>query len=787
MEKLNNKIKYNNKEKERERLPTPESVKREIKIINNTNNNDKQQNLKEIKYYPIYACFVDDYDLLFISSNNNKISAWRYDNKRNEFKNINNLEFNNINSNFEDNIKYIPLYSCELPQYAMCFDNSLKVLYSGQENGKILQWDFSSSKPVHIFEINDENKNNIYNTMSVSNSKRKILNILSFSKIERSKLINGKKEKNKESEEKEEKKEKEKEKIIKYMSNKDSKNKSVSCLLLINNLRLLCSTYYTGQIILWDTITKKPKKIYKDQKTIVYQAIYNPIKNRIYTCGFEHEIYVYDPYNEEIAVEKIKGHMSSISSISFNEENNEMISIDIQGIMKIWDTNNFTNFQTINIKESLNNEVNNDKQKMKKNLKLNSNFYVEALSNVKQIIAYGENNLILFEKGKTLNPNLCDDNLIIGCTFNSYNNELITISTERIKCWNIFNGKVNKIFENLMNGAEISIFELDKRNKKCYLGDIIGKIRCYNLINGILLKEFKSHNFGIVKIFHSLKYKMLITASSDLCIRLHSGLDNNDDIYREININNYLSTILKEKKFLKNFSFNESDNIIIIALSNGWITYYDLNSNKYINDNSEKNEQGVIKRTPGLSSFIDLPNIKCLFVAYENGERYIISKINNKYYHFLSGKKFCEFIEDDNQDIKVNKIRKNIIYSSVYDDNSNRLIIGDHAGYIFCYELNKINEILEKNYNSKEEILLSVKKNLIIPYIFKIQPYKQSITNLSIPISLFPKIFLSVGSDSIVKLFGFEKGNYIESLKQISIKYTSVPVAISFIKELFKI
>ena len=85
---------------------------------------------------------------------------------------------------------------------------------------------------------------------------------------------------------------------------------------------MLCSSYYTGQIILWDTITKKPKKIYNDQKTIVYQVIYNPIKNRIYTCGFEHEIFVYDPYNEENAVEKIKGHMSSISSLSFNKENN---------------------------------------------------------------------------------------------------------------------------------------------------------------------------------------------------------------------------------------------------------------------------------------------------------------------------------------------------------------------------------------------------------------------------------------------------------------------------------
>ena len=787
MEKLNNRIKYNiNKEKER--VPTPDSVKREIKKINYGNMDEIEKNLKDIKYYPIYSCFADEYDILFISSSNNKISAWKFDYKRNEFININNSGVKNNEFNFEENKLSIPLYSCEFPQYAMCFDNNLKVLYSGQEDGKIFQWDLSNPKPVHTFEILEEKDKYIFDSINTSNSKakRKIIDILSLSKAERSILNKEKKEKKKNTEEKEDKKEKEKEKAKdnNFINNKDHKKKSVSCLLLINNLRLLCSSYYTGQIILWDTITKKPKKIYNDQKTIVYQVIYNPIKNRIYTCGFEHEIFVYDPYNEENAVEKIKGHMSSISSLSFNEENNEIVSIDIQGIMKIWDANNNLNFQTINTKESLNLEVNNnEKQKKKKNNKLNSNFYVEALCNVKQIIAYEENNLILFEKGKTLNPSLCDDSLIIGCAYNPYKKELLTISTERIKTWNIFNGKVNKIYENLLNGAEISMFELDKKNKKCYLGDNHGKIICYNLINGILLKEFRPHNSGIIKIIHSLKYNKLITGSSDLCIRFHSDIDDNkSDIFKEIYVLNNSSEISQEKYKLKNILFNEDDNMLIIGLSNGWVSFYDFNSNKFINDNTiEKNELGLIRRSSSLSSMTDLPKAKCLFISYENGERYILPKINNKYYHFLSGEKFGTFIEEDN--IIDNKKRKNIIYSSVYDEASNRLIIGDHIGFIYCYNLNILNEIFEKNYNSKEEIINNIKKKLIIPYIFKIQPYKNSITNLFIPENLFPKIFISIGSDSVVNLFEFETGDYIESLKQISIKYTSAPVAISFIKE----
>ena len=774
--KFNNKIRFSNKN-ENERIPTPESIKREITKINNSNNTYQNdiKNRKEFKFYPIYACFADDYDILFISSNNNKISAWRYNNKKNEFKNVNSLKMKDFS--VEEGKLAIPLYNCELPQYAMCFDNVLKVLYSGQEDGKIFQWDLTLPKPVHTFEINNDKKIN-FSTINKNNSQRKVINLLSLPKIERSLLISEKKEK-KEEDLKEEK-------TINYPSTNQEQNKNtVSCLLLISNLRLLCSTYFSGQVILWDIIRKRPKKIYNDQKTIVYQVVYNPYKNRIYTCGFEHEIFVYDPYNEDNAVQKLKGHMASISSISFNKENNELISIDIQGNMKIWDANDSVNFQSINIRESLTDESNNNKQKKKMNTKLNLNVHVEVLSDIKQIIVYGENNLILFEKGKTTNPLLCDDSIIIGCIFNSYNNEIISISTQRIKFWNILNGKVNKMYEDLMNGSDISVFELDKRNKKIYLGDNYGKIRCYSLINGILLKVFKSHTSGIVNIFHSMKYKMLITCSFDLCIRFHSGIDDNIDIYKEVMVLNNSGNNSNEKKFLKKIVFNEDDKLLIMALSNGTITYYDFNYNKFINDN---NEQNSLKRAYNISCLIDLPNIKCLFISYEKGENYLVAKLNNKYYHFLSGQKFGNFIENEKEEKngkneKNDYNKKNIIYSCVYDDSSYRLLLGDHAGFVSCFDLTILKEIMEKEFASKEEILLYIKNNLNIRCIFTIQPYKQSITYLTIPLNLNPKLFITIGSDSIVKLFDFEKGEYIESLKQISIKYTSVPVAITFIRE----
>ena len=45
---------------------------------------------------------------------------------------------------------------------------------------------------------------------------------------------------------------------------------TVSCLLILNKLRLLCSSYHNGKVILWDVATRRPKKIIDEQKTSIY-------------------------------------------------------------------------------------------------------------------------------------------------------------------------------------------------------------------------------------------------------------------------------------------------------------------------------------------------------------------------------------------------------------------------------------------------------------------------------------------------------------------------------------
>ena len=256
-----------------QRIPTPENVKNEIAKINNLKlhspiNNIGNKNKYE-NFYPIKVCFSEEYDIMFIASSNNKISAWKFDNKKYEFKNINNKKDitntdSSINLRTEEDDIHIPLLSCDMPQYAMCFDQGYKVLYTGQEDGKIFKWDLISNKHIYTFEILNKEKH-VYDNIGINNKNKhkKILELLSLSRIDRALLMNkNKKEKeNKSQAVKENKKEKN---ISNFQLNQENKKKTVSCLILINHLKLLCAAYYTGQIVLWDLINKKPKRIFSE-------------------------------------------------------------------------------------------------------------------------------------------------------------------------------------------------------------------------------------------------------------------------------------------------------------------------------------------------------------------------------------------------------------------------------------------------------------------------------------------------------------------------------------------
>ena len=760
-----------------------EIKKRKIYKIENEEEMGKNKNIKGL--FALTTCFIDELNLLFISSSNNKISAWKYDYKTDEFKNVNFINYDkHVDSHLEKDNLYIPLFMANSPQNVLIYDHSLKCLYSGQENGKINKWEMNSSYPIFIFDIyEDKNKVLIENL-----SKKKTEDI---DKSEEFFTLNNIKSMNNIFKRRDEEITRLKEELFKLEENSKSiasfkhKRDNISHLLLLDNMRLLCSSLLNGQIILWDIDIKRPIKVFTDQKTAIYSMVYDPWGNKIFTCGFEHEIFIYEPYNGENAVYKLKGHNSSISSLVIISKLNELISIDVLGIIKIWDTNTYVNFQTINTNDMLLYVQNKIKNKDKDNMnnfnnnkkKIVINNYLLTYNNPKKILVYGSKLLIL-EKGKEKNPNLTDDNQLLCCIYNNFSKSLITISSKRIKMWNILTGRIKKSYDNLMQDNEISAFTFDSQMKRLFLGDNAGLIKCFNLNTGDFIKNFFRHKNEIISIIHSTKNELLITCSSDLCVKFQDDkVLSTTDLIKEIYARpaNYykLDIIIK----LKATVFDENNDLLIFGLSDGSIINYDVEHLKFFINPNEENK--IRKKFNPISNICSLDVIDFIFFACENGKKYFMAKPMNKFYNFISNEKFGNFIGADDDD------NKNQILSSSFNYKLYLLLTGDHFGNICCYDMKGFYDLVKKNNELKteKEIIYNYKNNLNVYLKYKIHIHKDAIRYICVLEELNPKIIITTSNDKTVKLLELKTGQYIETLKQGSIKYNSVPIGIKFLKD----
>lgn len=491
----------------------------------------------------ITTYYIKELDLLMVSQSNKKITAWKY--SAGEFVNDNNMKLNTKNDNMHSTYE---LFFTLLPQYCITWDPINKNLYTGQEDGKIHKWDLFKAQPVGILDIEtvkEETEKEVINKKKKSNI---FLNEM-------------------------------KKKTNKYDKNQKFKKKRqyetrdfVTNLLVINKIQVLAASYLNGKIILWDTLLMNKRKQYKNKlETGIYELVYDNSKNLLFACGFDSTIMVYDPYIES-EIYELEGHMVSINKIVVNEKENELVSYDINGNIKVWDTNTFNCTQTLTPYEGQNN-VSHNKNK-KANYKTKSGIAINKKS--KQILCFRKHEIKIYEVDKSLNPNLCDDQVVFSSFYDTIAKLVITICLRKIKMWNPFTGKINRIYDDPMK-AEITALALDPSYKRVFLGDNNGNIKCFNMKNGKFLKDLDSHeNSEISILIHSQVLEKVISASIDNVFKIHDDKELTE------------SVLIKELKVLtyniKSMILMENLSRLVIGLSSGICKFYDIEHFRYDSD-----------------------------------------------------------------------------------------------------------------------------------------------------------------------------------------------------------
>ena len=734
---------HHNQNKKRDEK-TPERLRQELERIKH------EQFISPVnkKLTAVAMVFINEFDVLLISTTNNKICAWQYANS--DFKNVN----TNHDYRIEKNYFRCSILSSDSPQNTLSWDPILRNLYSGQSDGKILKWNLSKPKPLEKEEL-DYEKAKLKKEEELKKNKGfdAEANLLEKRFNQQKRHASPIKIPGKDT----------------SVLNERKKRNSVSCTLLLGKLQLLAASYYNGNIILWDTLLKEFRKFYFDQETGVYAMTYNSQKNYLITAGFNHDIYIYDPYIDNNSIYKLTGHNWSLNSIIAIEKESEIISLDILGNIKIWDSLNFLNFQTINLNETL--EVKKTPVDSLKNKKLSSNLKMLYISKIKKILVYGNKNII-FETDKAQNPNLADDQIILACFYEKITKSIISFCLRKIKMWNIFTGKLNKVYEDPMNN-EITALTIDINMKRAFLGDNTGHIKNLNMKNGKLLKELEPHLVEINMLAHSLALNIVVSCSIDNVIKIHDDSElTESEVKKELFIQNgQIKCIAICEKYAR----------LAIGLSTGLIKFYDIEHFRYDSD--------IHSDDPNIKNFND--EVTCL--APLQGTEIIFTGNASGGCKFMvippSQLKFEEISSFYNShlDPKDNKVYNIPVTCCDYDMERKLMFTGDQVGYIKCYDIKPIFDFCEtdeticKKY-SKTRAMSDVPthvEGIEVQLKWKVEAHKESLKHIH-HVDIEPRIVISTSNDLHIKIFSADTGQYKDELKQISCKYKPVPIGIKY-------
>ena len=740
------------KRRVREDEPTPEKVKKQIEKIRNLKGHAHPNKRLTI----VSTVFINEYDVLLVSASNNKICAWQYTNG--EFKNANTNQDYRIDKNYFK----CAILTSNSQQAPIVWDPIQKYLYSGQQDGKIMKWDLTKSKPLDKDELcysiaREKKQNEIENKNKFVTNKEDIL-ILDRNKLKQQDKIPGR----------------EHIKIIR------EKRDSVSCLCLLGKLQLLAASYLNGHIILWDPLLKDFRKFYFDQETGVYYMSYDSIKNILITGGFDHDIFIYDPYIDNSAIYKLKGHNWSISGITSNEKEAEIISIDILGTIKVWDAQTFLNFQTLNLNEStIDAKKPNDGGKRQK---LSSNIKMLYMPKIKKVLIYG-NKLMVYETDRAQNPDLADDQIILACYYEKITKSIMSFCLRKIKIWNIFTGKLKQIYEDPMNN-EITALAIDKNMKRAFLGDNSGKIKNFNMKNGKLLKELEPHNCEISMIVHSLHLNIVISCSNDNVIKIHDDTElTESEVKKELIINGQIKAIVICDKFAR----------LAIGLASGLIRFYDIEHLRY--DSDLRTDSDKKETSDEVTSLAHVENTEIIFASHLSGKcEFIVGPPSAmKFYEITSFTNYdnsntLSTYEDPTlNSTPIHRIRGIPVTFTEFDFEHKLMFTGDQLGYLKCYDLTELYKMIDygrQHLRNENDPLITLEvvqafKEIVINTVWCIQAHNESIKHLHY-VDIEPNIIISTSNDLKIRIFDATSGKLKDELRQITCKYKPVPIGIKY-------
>ena len=458
---------------------------------------------------------------------------------------------------------------------------------------------------------------------------------------------------------------------INLTSLKKVHNEMLTDLIILRKHKMIVVGDIKGLITLWDLqlleYKDKLKDLkYKHKKGIVSLACIEE-KNWLLSCGIEHFVIIWDlVVGKHVGL--LQGHSMSLLGVKTIYGTDQIITGDVGGIFKVWDSRDLSLVQTFSIPNSTNKKV--------------RTFCVTSRHKKKIII--GADKVFFFDYDESQEENLCDTHICIDVNYNEVFNVFTTVHMDSIKIWDASTGKLKQVFKSPMKN-EIACVKLEKRKRKLFIGDIEGYIISINILNGLRMKSFAPHKKYVSALDYYSEGKKFLSASWDGAIKVHDDSSNNDTGMQLFEFSHNVPGKVNGCNYI---DFSEELKILACGYESGAVTLINMKS---------LSSEGTLTEHKNITLCKFLDDYPSLIVCDLDGDIHIWTIILTKPKKMVKDCILKNYSDNENSNKEIYPVKY-----LCFEKKNNVLFLGDETGFVKAYDINEYITYLKLITNSSK-------------------------------------------------------------------------------------
>ena len=445
---------------------------------------------------------------------------------------------------------------------------------------------------------------------------------------------------------------------INLISLKKMHSEILTDILVLRRHKMLIVGDIKGVISIWNLQTLDFKDKLKDQKYKHKKGIVSldcvEERNWLLSCGVEHFIIIWDlVVGKHVGI--LQGHSTSLIGVRILKGTDQIITGDVGGIFKVWDSRDLNLVQTFSIPNVQNKKAH--------------SFTVTNKHKKKIII--GADKVYYFDYEESQEGNLADTYVCTDIIYNDIFSIFITAHMNCIKIWDATNGQLTQKYKSPTK-SEISCIKLERRKRKLFVGDIEGETLSINILNGTQMKEFTSHKKYVSALDYYNEGKKFISASWDGTIKIHDD-DSPDE--KGLQLFEFSHNVPGKVNSCNSMDFSEELKILACGYDNGAVTLINMKS---------LSSEGTLSDHKKITVCKFLEDYPTLIVCDQEGDIHFWTIALTK------PKKIMKDYQFKNYSINDNNTKENFpIKCFCFEKKNNILFMGDETGYVKVYNISE--------------------------------------------------------------------------------------------------